>query len=48
MIEYVADDLPNLGGFSSYAAGELNEALDAVHNLYFKCTNEPLSMGRVR
>ncbi len=48
LIQYVANDRQHLGGFAEYAIEELDEALDAVRALYFKCTNEPLAQGRVR
>lgn len=43
-----ANDRQHLGGFAGYAIEELDEALDAVRALYFKCTNDPLAQGRVR
>lgn len=48
LIEYVSNDRQHLGGFKDYAVEELDEALDAIRDLYFKCTNEPLAKGRVR
>lgn len=48
LIEYVSNDRPHLGGFKEYAIRELDDALDVIRNLYFKCTNEPLAKGRVR
>lgn len=48
LIEYVANDRQHLGGFAEYAIGELDDALEAVRDLYFKCANEPLAKGRVR
>lgn len=48
VIGYVVDDPIHLDGFKDFAHGDLNDALDAVRALYFKCTNEPLARGRVR
>lgn len=48
LIEYVSNEPEHLGGFSYYAIGELDDALDNVRQLYFKCTNEALAKGRIR
>jgi hypothetical protein len=48
LVSYIQDDPNHLCGFAAYANDELDEALDAVRELYFQCTNEPLARGRVR
>lgn len=48
LIEYITTEPVHLGGFKDYAIGELDDALEAIRALYFKCTNEPLAKGRVR
>ncbi len=48
LLEYVTDDPQHLVGFAEYASEELDDALEAIRALYFKCTNEPLAAWRVR
>jgi hypothetical protein len=48
LISYVSEDRKYLDHFEEYATRRLDDAIDPIRNLYFKCTNEPLTKTRIR